>query len=154
MPNERKTETLVRETLRVHGYFEDEAITVDEQRSDNPRIKKLLAMASKGGRGGGQPEFIISSSRHPDFLIVIECKGDPGKHESLTHDKFAEYAVDGALLYASYLSREYDVLAIGVSGQTRKNSRSPIIFTSRMRTVLMRYLPTSFFHILTIMQGT
>jgi type I restriction-modification system DNA methylase subunit len=120
MVNERKTETLVRETLRAHGYFADDILTVDEQRSDNPRIKKLLKLASKSGRGEGQPEFIVSSSKYPDFLVVIECKADPSKHESSTRDKHAEYAVDGALLYASYLSKEYDVLAIGVSGQTKK----------------------------------
>ena len=85
MVNERKTETLVRDTLRVHGYCDDDSLTIDEQHSDNLRIKKLLKLASKAGRGEGQPEFIISSSKYPDFLIVIECKADPSKHESSTH---------------------------------------------------------------------
>lgn len=120
MANERKTETIVRETLRALGYFADDTLSVEEQRSDNPRIKKQLKLASKAGTGGGSPEFIISSSKHPNLLIVIECKADPTKHESSTRDKYASYAVDGALLYASYLSRDYDVLAIGVSGQTKK----------------------------------
>ena len=31
--------------------------------------------------------------------------------------KHADYAVDGALLYASFLSKEFDVLAIGISGE-------------------------------------
>jgi type I restriction-modification system DNA methylase subunit len=51
---------------------------------------------------------------------VVECKGDIAKHQSSTLDKYDEYAVDGALLYASFLSKEYDVLAIGVSGQNLK----------------------------------
>lgn len=120
MKNERKTEAIVRETLRTLGYLSNAAIKVDEQRSDNPRIMKLLKSASKAGHGVGQPEFIISSSKHPDFLIVIECKADPSKHESSTRDKYVDFAVDGALLYASYLSRDYDVLAIGVSGETKR----------------------------------
>jgi len=121
--NERKTEILVRETLRAHGYFEDSSLTIEEQRSDNPRINKLLKLASKAGPGCGMPEFIISSSKYPDFLIEIECKADICRHESPTRDKWADFAVDGALLYASYLSKEYDVLAIGVSGQTKKDSQ-------------------------------
>jgi type I restriction enzyme M protein len=123
--NERKTEDIVESRLRKLGYYAaDCGITVEKQVSDNPRIKKLLKLASKAGPGGGQPEFIISSSKHPDFLIVIECKADPSKHESLTRDRYAEYAVDGALLYAAYLSREYDVIAIGVSGQTKADYRA------------------------------
>jgi type I restriction enzyme M protein len=120
MANERKTEALVRDALREHGYYDDASLAVDEQISDNPRIKKLLKMASKRGLAGGYPEFIICSSTHSDLLIVVECKADPTKHESATHDNYAEYAVDGALLYASYLSKDYDVIAIGVSGQTKK----------------------------------
>jgi type I restriction enzyme M protein len=118
MANERKTETLVRDTLRARGYFSDNTLTVEEQRSDNPRITKLLKSASKAGPAGGSPEFIISSSKYTDLLVVIECKANPSYHESSTRDKYSEYAVDGALLYASYLSKDYDVLAIGVSGQT------------------------------------
>jgi type I restriction enzyme M protein len=123
MANERKTETIVRETLRERGYFADDSLRIEEQGSEAPGIKKLLASASKRGPGGGYPEFLISSSGHPEFLIVVECKAEISKHESAAHDRYAEYAVDGALLYASYLSREYDVLAIGVSGQTRKGLR-------------------------------
>src|SRR5271166_975474 len=116
-----KLSHLFGETLRAHGYFADDTLTVEEQRSDNPRIKKLLKLASKVGSGQGNPEFIVSSSKYPDFLVVVECKADPSKHESPTRDKYAECAVDGALLYASYLSKEYDVLAIGVSGETKQN---------------------------------
>ena len=117
--NERKTEDLVEYHLRKQGYYASDCdITVEKQVSDNPRIKKLLKLASKAGLGGGHPEFIITSSKYPDFVIIIECKADTSKHESSTHDMYADYAVDGALLYASYLSKDYDVLAIGVSGQT------------------------------------
>src|SRR3990172_12740694 len=95
--SERKTENYVRECLRSLGYYDDQTIIVEEQKSDNPRIIKLLKTASKKGPGSGYPEFIISSSSHSDFIIVIECKADITKHESKEHDKYADYAVDGAL---------------------------------------------------------
>ena len=114
--NERKTETLVRN--HFSPFFAD--IIVEEQRSDNPKINKLLKNASKKGMGNGYPEFIITYKTNPDLLIVIECKADTSRHESKEHNKYAEFAVDGVLLYASFLSREYDVLAIAVSGETKR----------------------------------
>lgn len=120
MANERKTEIIVRDYLQKQKYYSDKDIIIEEQQSDNPKIKKLLNTASKKGQGIGYPEFIITSSKYSDLLIVIECKADNKKHESKNIDKYAEYAVDGALLYASYLSKEYDVIAIGVSGQTKR----------------------------------
>src|SRR5659263_315026 len=84
-------------------------------------VDKLLQIASKSGISVGRPEFIITfRTERPDYLIVIECKASVTKHESKNHDKYDEYAVDGALLYASYLSKEYDVLVIAVSGETKK----------------------------------
>jgi len=120
MPNERNTENLVRDRLRGLGYFSDQAIRVEEQRSDNPKIRKLLKNASKRGQGVGQPEFIITSTDYPDLLIVIECKASPAQHMSESLDQYGSQACDDALLYASYLSKAYDVIAIGVSGETSK----------------------------------
>ena len=116
MANERKTENIVR---RHFTKYEKDCL-IEEQKSENPKIDKLLKHASKKGGGAGYPEFIISPLKHPDFIIVVECKGNIAKHQSSTLDKYDEYAVDGALLYASFLSKEYDVLAIGVSGQNLK----------------------------------
>ncbi|MDP2652083.1 MAG: N-6 DNA methylase [bacterium] len=97
-----------------------DVIKIEEQKSDDPRINKLLATASKKGSGVGKPEFIITFRDRSDLLIVVECKADVSKHESADRDKYAEYAVDGALLYASYLSKGFDVIAIAVSGQTKR----------------------------------
>ena len=118
MGTEAKTENLVRKYLREQGYYENTDIVVEEKKSDNPKIDKLLKNASKKGNKKGYPEFIISSKIRSEFIIVIECKADVLKHVSLTMDFYADYAVDGALLYASFLAKEYDVLAIGVSGET------------------------------------
>ncbi|MCG2827146.1 MAG: N-6 DNA methylase [Thermoplasmatales archaeon] len=116
MANERITEDIVRKHF---NSYPNECI-IEEQKSSNPKIDKLLKYASKKGGGKGLPEFIISLKNNPDFIIVVECKANIAKHQSSTLDKYDEYAVDGALLYASFLSKEYDVLAIGVSGQNVK----------------------------------
>lgn len=113
MANERKTESIV----RSHFEMFTDIIHIEEQFSDNLQIDKLLKSASKKGIGKGRPEFLICFSGNPNFLIVVECKADVAKHESSTKDKYPDFAVDGALLYSSFLSKEFDVLAIAVSGQ-------------------------------------
>ena len=118
--NERKTEKLVREGLMALGYGSRSDVTIEEQKSDNPKIAKLLKSASKAGIGGGLPEFIIKSSLHSDVIIVIECKASTHRHRSKNLDQPKDFACDGALLYAAYLSKEYDVIALGVSGETKK----------------------------------
>lgn len=115
--NEKKTENLVRKHFEIHDF----EITIEEQKSDNPRIQKLLRSASKAGKGPGYPDFIIQFNDKPNFIAVIECKPDIQRHESPNRDQYANYAVDGALLYASHLSADFDVLAIGVSGMTEQS---------------------------------
>ena len=116
MANERKTEIIVRN--HFNKFLAD--IDIEEQKSDNAKIDKLLKTASKKGNGQGYPEFLITYKANSDLLIVIECKAETTKHESLNKDKYSEYAVDGALLYASYLSKDFDVLAIAVSGENKR----------------------------------
>lgn len=115
--NERKTESIVRK----HFHLFPEDIIIEEQSSDNPKIKKLLSTASKSGLGTWFPEFIIQYKNNPDFLIVIECKADILKHESSDRDRYRDYSVDGVLLYSSYLSKDFDVLSIAVSGESENN---------------------------------
>ena len=121
MANERKTEGLVREGLRFLGYYDPTSTTrVEEQKSEIEQVKRILKSASKTGGGGtGSPEFIISNPSNPDFLIVFECKAATKHHESPNKDDPVTYAVDGVLHYAKFLSKEYNVIAIGVSGQTK-----------------------------------
>src|SRR5699024_4055733 len=105
--NERITENILRQgILQSTDNFE-----VEEQKSKDPRINKLLKNASKSGSGAGKPEFIIRSKNEPELLIVVECKGDTTKHQSQSLDRYKDYAVDGALLYSSYLSKEFDVIS-------------------------------------------
>lgn len=123
--NERITENLVRDELRSLGYYaEDNGITIEEQKSENVLIKRLLKTAGKGGKGGkGSPEFIIQSKAATDFLLIVECKASTKDHASAGGDQPAKYAVDGALHYATYLSREYNVIAVAVSGQKKGHLR-------------------------------
>ncbi|MBF0555487.1 MAG: N-6 DNA methylase [Nitrospirae bacterium] len=116
MKNERKTEAIVR------SHFEKfkDIIHIEEQISDNASISKLLKLASKKGSGKGFPEFLISFFGNSELLIVVECKADITKHESPNRNNPPEFAVDGVIHYSSYLSRDFDVLAIAVSGQTIK----------------------------------
>lgn len=120
MVNERKTEDIVREILKENKkVYEKETkgfVYIEEQKSDNPRIAKLLKNASKAGSGFGKPEFIVSFSNE-NLIIIIECKADTKKQRSENLDRPKDYAVDGAILYSSYLSKEFDVMALGVSGE-------------------------------------
>ena len=125
MVNEAKTEIIVRNILdKYKEDFEEQEennfVIIEEKKSDIPIINKLLKTASKRlGSGAGYPEFIISFPDN-DTLIVIECKANINEHKSKTLDKYSKYAVDGALLYSSYLSKEFNVISIGASGETQK----------------------------------
>lgn len=123
MSNERKTENIVRELLREQGYCDNENIIIEEQKSDNPKIDKLLRTASKSGVGKGYPEFIVTFVNDPNKIIVIECKASTRYHQSKTKKQYSKYAVDGVLLYSSYLKEEFDVVAIAVSGENRREIR-------------------------------
>lgn len=122
--NERITEGIVRRHFIADKDFND--LKIEEQKSKIPAIDKLLKNASKSGTGYGKPEFLITTkknrdlNKNRDLLIVIECKADITKHESENRDRYPDYAVDGVLLYASYLSKGFDVLAIAVSGETEE----------------------------------
>ena len=124
MANERKTENIVRDLLAKQGYKDNDNIIIEEQSSDNPKIDKLLKSASKKGNGKGFPEFIISFKDEPKNLIVIECKASLSDHESKDRKQYSKYAVDGVLLYASYLKDDFNVFAIAVSGETEREIKT------------------------------
>ncbi|MCY4522415.1 MAG: N-6 DNA methylase [Caldilineaceae bacterium] len=118
--SERKTEGFVR---RHFDQYTSE-VEVEEQQSDRPHIRRLLAKASKSGGGGpGKPEFLVHFGSEPDLIGVVECKALPLQHQSDTLDRPIECAVDGALHYAKHLSKGCNVLAIGVSGTSQATLR-------------------------------
>lgn len=121
--NEADTENIVRGLFRRLGYYDNKEISVQEKKAQSSQVSKLLDNASKRGSGKGYPDFIVTTKAENNFVCVIECKPDVTKHISDTGTKYADYAVDGAKLYADYLSKEMDVLYIGVSGQTEDELR-------------------------------
>lgn len=132
MANERLTEDMVEAQLRRLGFYADEeAVVVEKQQSNIQDIRTALSKASKTGKGGvGYPEFIITAPGTPDMVVLIECKADATKHESKTRDRPAEFAVDGVLHYAGFLSQNYTVISIAVSG-TKKSNRWSFFLTPK-----------------------
>lgn len=118
MANERLTESIVRDHFKSDPLFS--SVKFEEQKSTNIRIADCLSNASKSGKGKpGKPEFIITfPTQSSDYLIVVECKAKTDKHESPGHDKAKDFAVDGVLHYARFLSSEFNVVAIAVSGES------------------------------------
>lgn len=110
--------------FRENGYLSDNAIIFEEQASANPKSDKFLSGASKSGKGKGYPEFIISFENKSDQIVVIECKADVSKHVSKTRKHYADYAVDGVLNYAAYLKDDFNVMAIAVSGEIKKEMKT------------------------------
>ncbi len=117
MANERITEEIVRSHFKKDPLFD--IIKLEEQKSKSNRITELLTTASKSGKGRGMPEFLITfPSQNINYLIVIECKADISNHESEKKNKPKDFAVDGVLHYSKILSKEYNIIAVAVSGQS------------------------------------
>jgi methylase of polypeptide subunit release factors len=149
--NERNTENLVRDALRELDYYDaGNNISVEEQKSVIESVKRLLKSGSKGLKGGrGSPEFLVSNADTPDFLIVFECKASTQDHASSFVDdvllagkeiveedemrakRHQRYAVDGVLHYASQLSKEFNVIAVAVSGETKKGAKISVYLHSK-----------------------
>ncbi|MDR0676227.1 MAG: N-6 DNA methylase [Elusimicrobiota bacterium] len=114
--NERVTENIIREHFKKSCD-----IILNEQQTKNDKIQKLLKYASKSGNKDGRPDFIIEYKNNTNLLIVIECKADLNKHGTDEKNEYKDYAVDGVKLYASFLSKEYDIIAIAISGDDKNN---------------------------------
>lgn len=128
--NERKIETAVYKHFdrEIHKFGK-----IESQSSDNQRISNLLKGASKTkGSGVGRPEHIISFQSYYDFLIVTECKADQVLHENFTEIiNPVKFAIDGVKHYSKFLSQEFDVLSIAVSGDDLDNSKVSHFFQKR-----------------------
>lgn len=114
---------MVEAALRALDYYQDEdAVVVEKQQSTVRAIREALSKASKSGKGKtGYPEFIVTAPGTPDIVVLVECKADTSKHESANRDKPVDYAVDGVLHYARFLSPTYTVVAIAVSGSAKSH---------------------------------
>jgi len=131
--NERITENLFEKLLEKYNYYKDNNILLEYQKSKIAEIAKLLKNSSKSNQNNhqGSPDFIITSKKVPDFVIVVECKANIKKHKSDSLNQVKDYAVDGALHYAKSLSKNYHVLAIGFSGQNQEESKLDMYLHSK-----------------------
>ncbi|GIR20048.1 hypothetical protein CM15mP35_03090 [bacterium] len=50
-------------------YYENPNITVEEQTSDFKNIQSLLKCSKSGSGRKGFPEFIITSTDFPDYMV-------------------------------------------------------------------------------------
>lgn len=124
----------------IEGYPSDQNIKVDGitwfkedsyKGTEKKWLYKVFSKATKKQtlKSRGTPDFTITLDES-DIIIVIECKGssddhsmfdNPGDYLNYGYGSPGEterYAINGALWYASFLKSDYDVVAIGVSGQT------------------------------------
>ena len=67
--NERITENLFRRYIENDECYLGGIINVEEPKSKNIKINKLLSNASKSGNGKGYPEFIVTFDYYPIFTI-------------------------------------------------------------------------------------
>lgn len=132
---EKVTDMIVFNLLQTNNYVDGSFNSIDKnvyvwaKKSSNKEIDEILSTASKKKTGKkGYPEYIIYDTKK-NFVIVIEDKRDTNKHvygdnienpnleDGLDEiERVDEYAVNGALWYASKLKSKFDVIAIGVSG--------------------------------------
>lgn len=132
--SERKTEELFLSEAKckigknAFGYVYDQGdiknisaiVSLLKEAGGKPKNCEL-ADYTKGGTGKGQPEYIITFDNEAELLIVVECKSSPKKHTSPTWNLPKDYAVDGVLYYAKFLKKQYNVIAVAISG-TKKES--------------------------------
>ena len=145
MANERVTEDLVRDHFKRDPLFD--VVKLEEQTTSNPKAKECLAKASKlGNERQGYPEFIISLPALPDHILVVECKADIAFHESPRKDQPVKFAVDGVLHYANFLSREFNVFAIAVSGADKDKVKG-LVFLPREERCNKRRRPEALGHL-------
>lgn len=122
---EKTTDLLVFNQLRLKNYVDgdfkplDKNVKVWAKKASNKKINELLSKASKRKTGGkGFPEYLIYDKKE-EIVVVIENKKDKNKHfYEVEDERVSEYAVNGALWYASFLKEAFNVIAIGISGNS------------------------------------
>ena len=139
--SEQITKGIITETLSaIDGYPSGQNVKVNgitwfKEDSYNGTeydwIGDVFSKASKKQtlKSKGTPDFMIVKEQS-NVIVVIECKGSVDKHSSLsdvknykTHgyglaEETENYAINGALWYASFLKDSFDVVAIAASGQS------------------------------------
>ncbi|CEO35900.1 HsdM family class I SAM-dependent methyltransferase [Paraclostridium sordellii] len=128
--NETVTEDIVVDNLVAKGFPKG---LINKHIVRNPDIKKLLSKASKkvDSTSPGFPDISTSIPSKNDFILVCECKADIKFHQSENGDRPVEYAVDGAIHYGEFLSKEYNVVIIGASGMNQDELKISTFFLAK-----------------------
>ena len=160
--SEELTKGLVKKRLVQVGYPDNQ----DEEKNGIVYYKedsyksgvnadKVLAeafiSASKRLTGNeGAPDYTIKD-KNSQLIIVIECKSNVNKHQTYDNlddykkglgdvKEISDYAVNGALHYATYLNYAYDVVAVAVSGTSEENYRCTSFYLPKGKEISSLYL--------------
>ena len=144
--SEETTKGLVADKLKeIVGYPTAQNISVDGimwLKEDSYKstsfdwLSGVFATASKKQTlvSKGTPDYIVTKE-NSNVIVVIECRADARNHSVFTDIKDYKtagygtpaeteaYAINGALWYATFLNDKYDVVAIGVSGQSKESCK-------------------------------
>lgn len=105
---ESRTEDLFMGKLREKGYYDDPDITVDRQTCSKEEINRLFEHASKNGTGRqGYPDFIITSNKCNDTVIVVECKQRSNSAAVKEVEHYANYTCGGGVQHCCNSSQWY-----------------------------------------------
>lgn len=135
---ERKIEQIVNDKLIELGYSKDQ---IEFGKSTDDNINKLLVSKNSNTKGSGKIEFIIKLRGIASDLLIIECKNEESKHcsnqltaayvdgvidtkslKTISQENIKNYAEDGVLHYMSYLSEQYNVIGLAISGSKLKTT--------------------------------
>lgn len=160
--SEELTKGLVKKRLMEVGYplnqdeIENGLIYYKENSyKSGINADKILAEAfinaSKKLTGNeGSPDYTAKDTK-TELVIVIECKSDVSKHQTYdnlddyktglgTVKEISDYAINGALHYATFINYAYDVVAIAVSGVEEENYRCTSFFLPKGKEIDSLYL--------------
>ena len=114
-------------------------------------LAEAFINASKKLTGNeGSPDYTAKDTK-TELVIVIECKSDVSKHQTYdnlddyktglgTVKEISDYAINGALHYATFINYAYDVVAIAVSGVDEGNYRCTSFFLPKGKGIDSLYL--------------
>lgn len=160
--SEELTKGLVKKRLVEVGYpFNQDEIEngliyyKEDSYKSGINADKILAdafiNASKKLTGNeGSPDYTAKDTK-TELVIVIECKSDVSKHQTYdnlddyktglgTVKEISDYAINGALHYATFINYAYDVVAIAVSGVEEENYRCTSFFLPKGKGIDSLYL--------------
>ena len=160
--SEELTKGLVKSRLVEIGYpdnqdeFENGIIYYKEDSYKSgvyadKELANFFLKASKRLSGfNGAPDYTAKDKKN-DLFVVIECKSDVDRHQTYDNlddykngigsaKEISEYAINGALHYASYVNYAYDVVAVAVSGVSKDNYRCSSFYLPKNNDLSNIYL--------------